>query len=255
MMSATKHFRTRLSAARRAGFACLKVELLEHRLQPGSLLTESLGWSVFGDAFGVPDWDPTVGALSDASPDHAPVHRASRLEDASAGLFCSTSSLAVAPTGGHDELVGSPAQAATSKGIWPADDWLNQVAVTRAHLASAATQLAQVAALPQAGLIPATPVTEHSVTSFAVGEKGSTSPRKLAGPAQDVLQHHLNPTRDGLYVDALLTQKAAANTHRDPVETWTSPVRRAMPTVPCGKYIVSGSVVTASTCPTGSSNR
>jgi hypothetical protein len=91
----------------------------------------------------------------------------------------------------------------------------------RRRLASAATQLAQVAALPQ-GSIPATPVTEHSVTSFAVGEKGSTSPRKLAGPAQDVLQHHLNPTRDGLYVDALLTQKAAANTHRD--QTFDAPL-------------------------------
>src|ERR1700674_820068 len=33
--------------------------------------------------------------------------------------------------------------------------------------------------------------------------------------AGDVLQHHLNGTRDGAYVDPLLTQKAAAATHRD----------------------------------------
>jgi hypothetical protein len=31
----------------------------------------------------------------------------------------------------------------------------------------------------------------------------------------DVLQHHLNGTRDGLYIDPLITQKAAAMTHRD----------------------------------------
>ena len=33
--------------------------------------------------------------------------------------------------------------------------------------------------------------------------------------AVDVLQHHLNGTRDGAYVDPLLTQKAAAAMHRD----------------------------------------
>jgi len=32
---------------------------------------------------------------------------------------------------------------------------------------------------------------------------------------RDVLQHHLNPTRDGDYIDPLITQKAAARTHRD----------------------------------------
>lgn len=41
----------------------------------------------------------------------------------------------------------------------------------------------------------------------------------LAAPfsliSQDVLQHHLSGTRDGLYVDPLITQKSAAATHRD----------------------------------------
>ena len=32
---------------------------------------------------------------------------------------------------------------------------------------------------------------------------------------QDVLRHHLNPTRDGLYKDPLITQNAARTTHRD----------------------------------------
>src|SRR5262245_47791178 len=41
--------------------------------------------------------------------------------------------------------------------------------------------------------------------------------------AQDVLQHHGNSTRDGLYVDPLFTQKAAANIHRDPVFRATLP--------------------------------
>src|SRR5258708_9562771 len=31
----------------------------------------------------------------------------------------------------------------------------------------------------------------------------------------DVLQHHNNPTRDGLYVDPLFTRDAAMNIHRD----------------------------------------
>ncbi len=31
----------------------------------------------------------------------------------------------------------------------------------------------------------------------------------------DVLQHHLNPTRDGLYIDPLITQASATTTHRD----------------------------------------
>src|SRR5215468_10776826 len=33
--------------------------------------------------------------------------------------------------------------------------------------------------------------------------------------AGDVLQHHLNGTRDGAYVDPLITRAAAAGTHRD----------------------------------------
>ena len=39
------------------------------------------------------------------------------------------------------------------------------------------------------------------------------SPFSLA--AQDVLQHHRNGTRDGLYIDPLFTQAAAAKIHRD----------------------------------------
>ena len=35
------------------------------------------------------------------------------------------------------------------------------------------------------------------------------------GAPVDVLQHHLNATRDGLYVDPLITQSASATTHRD----------------------------------------
>src|ERR1035437_7982317 len=33
--------------------------------------------------------------------------------------------------------------------------------------------------------------------------------------SDDVLQHHLNGTRNGLYVDPLITQKTATTTHRD----------------------------------------
>jgi hypothetical protein len=35
---------------------------------------------------------------------------------------------------------------------------------------------------------------------------------KISG---DVLQHHLNGRRNGLYVDPLITQKAATTTHRE----------------------------------------
>src|SRR5262245_16531844 len=142
MRSATQHLRTRLPAARRDRSARLGVELLEHRLQPGSLLTESLGWPMFGDALGVPDWEPTPGVLSDANPDRASARRASRSEEASAHLFLSPSSLAAAPTGGHDEPIGSPAPAATPKGIRQADDGLDQWAVARAQPGSAARKLA-----------------------------------------------------------------------------------------------------------------
>src|SRR5579883_2701221 len=34
--------------------------------------------------------------------------------------------------------------------------------------------------------------------------------------AQDVLQHHLHGSRDGLYTDPLFTRTAAATLHRDP---------------------------------------
>src|ERR1700736_300708 len=38
----------------------------------------------------------------------------------------------------------------------------------------------------------------------------------LAGlTAADVFQHHLNSSRDGLYVDPLITPQAAMTTHRD----------------------------------------
>ena len=40
--------------------------------------------------------------------------------------------------------------------------------------------------------------------------------------ADDVLQHHRSATRDGLYIDPLLTQAAAANTHVDP--TFVAPL-------------------------------
>src|SRR5215467_4606664 len=33
--------------------------------------------------------------------------------------------------------------------------------------------------------------------------------------SSDVLQHHRNPTRDGLYTEPLITQAAAATTHLD----------------------------------------
>ena len=35
--------------------------------------------------------------------------------------------------------------------------------------------------------------------------------------ASDVLQHHLNGTRDGSYVEPLITQAAAARTRRDTI--------------------------------------
>src|SRR5580704_14991558 len=38
----------------------------------------------------------------------------------------------------------------------------------------------------------------------------------------DVLQHHLNGTRNGLYVDPRITQKAATTTHRD--KTFNAPL-------------------------------
>ncbi len=39
--------------------------------------------------------------------------------------------------------------------------------------------------------------------------------RRLSNATTDVLQHHNNLSKDGLYVDPLFTQAAAANTHRD----------------------------------------
>src|SRR5262249_4099891 len=115
--------------------------------------------------------------------ERASVRRASQLAEAAAGLF-STNALAAAPIGGHDEPTGSPAQPAAPNGIRQADDSLGQLAVLRAQPASTTT--------------------------------------RLAGPGQDVLEHHLNSTRDGLYIDPLLTQKAAANTHRD--QTFDAPL-------------------------------
>ena len=40
--------------------------------------------------------------------------------------------------------------------------------------------------------------------------------------AEDVLQHHLHGSRDGRYVDPLMTQSAAASIHRDP--TFSTPL-------------------------------
>src|SRR6266481_2320022 len=48
----------------------------------------------------------------------------------------------------------------------------------------------------------------------------------LAAPfsliADDVLQHHLNGARNGLYVDPLITQRTATTTHRD--KTFNAPL-------------------------------
>src|SRR5438445_702146 len=41
--------------------------------------------------------------------------------------------------------------------------------------------------------------------------------------AGDVLQHHANPTRDGLYVEPILTQAAAGTIHRDTTFSATLP--------------------------------
>jgi uncharacterized repeat protein (TIGR01451 family) len=43
----------------------------------------------------------------------------------------------------------------------------------------------------------------------------STSVVSVGGTPLDVLQHHLHATRDGLYVDPLITQAAATTIHRD----------------------------------------
>jgi uncharacterized repeat protein (TIGR01451 family) len=43
----------------------------------------------------------------------------------------------------------------------------------------------------------------------------ATSVVSVGGTPVDVLQHHLHATRDGLYVDPLITQAAAMTTHRD----------------------------------------
>jgi len=43
----------------------------------------------------------------------------------------------------------------------------------------------------------------------------TTSVVSVGGTPVDVLQHHLHPTRDGLYVDPLMTQAAAATIQRD----------------------------------------
>jgi uncharacterized repeat protein (TIGR01451 family) len=42
-----------------------------------------------------------------------------------------------------------------------------------------------------------------------------TSVVQVGGAPVDVLEHHLHPTRDGLYIDPLITQDAAITTHRD----------------------------------------
>jgi hypothetical protein len=138
MKSATRHrLRNRVPAARRVEFGRLKVEILEPRFQPGSVLTGSLGWSVFVDALGVLDGNSSMGTGSATRPDHVPAYLA-RLEDASGDLFLSTSSLTMASTGDHDDPVSSPAQSAPSTGMGLADDLVNQVASPRADVASGA---------------------------------------------------------------------------------------------------------------------
>src|SRR5882724_4171140 len=62
----------------------------------------------------------------------------------------------------------------------------------------------------------------------------------LASPfallSDDVLQHHRNGTRDGLYVDPLMTQAAAARIHRD--ATFNAPLPG--PTYAQPLYVSSG---------------
>src|SRR6266478_3658169 len=58
----------------------------------------------------------------------------------------------------------------------------------------------------------------------------------LALLAGDVLQHHRNGTRDGLYVEPLITQAAAARIHRD--TTFNAPLPG--PTYAQPLYVTSG---------------
>ena len=45
----------------------------------------------------------------------------------------------------------------------------------------------------------------------------------LVAVSGDVLQHHLNGSRDGAYVDPLITRKGAAGIHRD--KTFNAPIK------------------------------
>jgi len=58
-----------------------------------------------------------------------------------------------------------------------------------------------------------------SAAAMAVACSGSVKPGVAAKPlgtvSADVLQHHKNSTKDGLYVDPLFTRDAAANLHRE----------------------------------------
>jgi hypothetical protein len=203
------HFRIRAPFAR--GSVRPKVEQLEQRLQPGSMLMGFLGWLASGDAFGLVDQEATTGAWLDGSANRAQVEMARPLADMSASLFRSTNLPAAAPTGGHEEAVRSSAHAATAMDIWQADDWLDSLLVTRAGVASTA--------VPPGPPIAAVRGAESSGAIPGIGHTAALAAGSLGGPfgatGTDVLQHHLNATRDGLYIDPLMTQKAAANIHRD----------------------------------------
>jgi hypothetical protein len=66
----------------------------------------------------------------------------------------------------------------------------------------------------QAGIL----VTAIAAMGVGSSDNTATAVRPIlpgGGMPVDVFQHHLHPTRDGLYVDPLITQAAAMTTHRD----------------------------------------
>ncbi len=68
------------------------------------------------------------------------------------------------------------------------------------------------------------------------GKLGQNSQHSTTGAGSDVLQHHRNPNRDGLYVDPLLTQAAAIGIRRDLTFSATLPG----PTYAQPLYMVNG---------------
>jgi len=246
MKSRAKHcLRSRLPAAPRAAVVRLKVELLEHRLAPDSMFTGLVAGSSLGDIFDGVNRHTTADPVSDLSSNRMPAHRTSGAGDASTGFYHSTSSVALALVAAPGDLVRNVAQPAGSTGIGTLDDLGNQLENANADGAAASMLLARrhlnpssaavagspeatspagtadstgsspehISVLPETPSASATPVVQHSVYPFGLGIRtGSGQP---LGVSQDVLQHHRNSTRDGLYIDPLFTQDAAANTHRD----------------------------------------